>query len=162
MSAAAQFQTATYSRATGEGPLTPRRAGEWEWLSQLYSHPVWGLSAAVPRFTSQLSTAVAELCRDMPNPQDKALAAEQWRLMRKLAEHGCARADDAALWHAWNTLCLTALQADDDLHQRRLGPSKALQAALLALRASTPPHAAGLRMQQALDAWTAHSSEESQ
>ncbi|KXF51900.1 hypothetical protein [Rhodococcus sp. IEGM 1307] len=129
-----------------EGPASLR----WNWLADMYSHPVWGL-VTIPGFSVSVGCEIAMLCRDMPTGTVNSLAT-RWDAVHRLGAIGASRAQSAALY-AWSAVADTTVDAHDYLSGHQFSGAEAVAAAFWAHLAAKPGSVAEACVAAAIEAW---------
>ena len=122
----------------------------WNWLADLYSHPVWGL-VTIPGFSVSVGCEIAMLCRDMPTGTVNSLAT-RWGAVHRLGAIGAGRAQSAALY-AWSAVADTSVDAHDYLSGHQFSGAEAVAAAFWAHLAAKPGSVAEACVAAAIEAW---------
>jgi hypothetical protein len=122
----------------------------WNWLADLYSHPVWGL-VTIPGFSVSVGCEIAMLCRDMPTGTVNSLAA-RWEAVDRLGAIGAGRAHSAALY-AWSAVADTTVDTHDYLIGHQFSGAEAVTAAFWAHLAAKPGSVAETCIAAAIEAW---------
>lgn len=148
-------------RLEAPAPDTADPVQRWEWFADLYTHPRWGLVAAVSAFPTDLGDVVADACRAIPHQHGgDALIAERWGWLAHRARTQLKQTVSVAELHAWSAITFTALDADDHLHGRPFGGTEAVTTVFSAILAAQPPALAGELIAAAVDGWSARCLQE--